>query len=397
MFQKFLLLFIFCSCSLWCSDIAVLTVSSRGPNDAALKNKQVYCAQHGYALLSTDNIKEKLLIIKKAFNEQKYKWILWMNEDCLIMNFDVPIEDMIDEKYKLIVTRDGPRICSDVFLAKRNTGINYLLRSPHFPGALKKRICKIVPQRIFNSYPSEYFFMNGQRGELQNEYQMGDFILNLMGCKTGLERYASLAANDRKLITLEHYLGYYGFQLSPAPSEKNEGYISDAQKAQFIERLNAYPNIKKIAEIGLNAGHSAENFFSCCNRLEKFVSFDLSEYAYTQVAVDYFFRNYKERFEFVRGDSQKTVPSYFHHFPEQTFDLIYIDGGHFYTNCINDIKNCKKLAHPNTILWIDDFFEGGETQRAILECESEGIIQIVGVNEATDHARIRRWVEAIYQ
>ncbi len=56
------------------------------------------------------------------------------------------------------------------------------------------------------------------------------------------------------------------------------GYVGEIQKEQFSERLSTLPGIRQIAEIGFNAGHSAECFFTHCKDLERFVSFDISAF-----------------------------------------------------------------------------------------------------------------------
>ena len=40
--------------------------------------------------------------------------------------------------------------------------------------------------------------------------------------------------------------------------------------------------------------------------------------------------------------------------PDKKFDLIFIDGGHTYDVAKTDIMNCKKLAHKDTIVVMDD-------------------------------------------
>ena len=113
------------------------------------------------------------------------------------------------------------------------------------------------------------------------------------------------------------------------------------------------------------------------------MSFDINHHPYTPVAVEYFRQTYPDRFTFVQGDSMKTVPEYSKKFPDQKFDLIYIDGGHSYELCLNDIINCKKLAHPNTSVWVDDY-HGLTIQQAVAALERQGLIKIKNVNRTSD-------------
>lgn len=159
---------------------------------------------------------------------------------------------------------------------------------------------------------------------------------------------------------MDQYLNYFGFQLSSLHSEKNEGYMTHEQQKQFNDFLARHVHIKSVLEIGLNGGHSAENFFQNCKNLEKFLSFDICMHKYTPVAVEYLARKYKEKFAFIEGDSSLTLPEYAKNSKEK-FDLIYIDGNHSYDNCIKDILNCQNFATESTILLIDIMLFGLKT------------------------------------
>ena len=55
--------------------------------------------------------------------------------------------------------------------------------------------------------------------------------------------------------------------------------------------------------------------------------------------------------EFIKGDSSKTVKNYK---VEEKYDTIHIDGAHGIYYAENDLLNCVKFAHKNTILAFDD-------------------------------------------
>jgi glycosyltransferase involved in cell wall biosynthesis/precorrin-6B methylase 2 len=202
-------------------------------------------------------------------------------------------------------------------------------------------------------------------------------------------------ANDPAQGTLDQYLEMHGFHLSPVHSRVNEGYVSAAQKEQFRQRLKLYPHIQTIAEIGLNAGHSAENFFLCCSGLKKLVSFDFNQHAYTAKAVEYFRSKYQDRFEFVIGDSLKKVPEYARRFPSQKFDLIYIDGSHTLENCLQDIENCQALAHADTLVWVDDY-NFDSIFKAVAILKKAGFVDIIGSYHSNDSSGGRYWAELRY-
>ena len=104
-----------------------------------------------------------------------------------------------------------------------------------------------------------------------------------------------------------------------------------------------------ILEIGFNAGHSAEIFLKN-NPMCKVVSFDLGEHSYVYKVKEYIDYMYPNRHTLIFGDSTKTIPEY----PNEIFDLIFIDGGHSLEIAQQDLKNCCRLGHQLTILAMDD-------------------------------------------
>ncbi|MES2344929.1 MAG: class I SAM-dependent methyltransferase [Chlamydiota bacterium] len=175
-----------------------------------------------------------------------------------------------------------------------------------------------------------------------------------------------------------------------------EGYVTNTQKAQFNARLQELPNIKSILEIGLNAGHSAENFFQNCPNLECFVSVDINLHPYTQHALEKLQARYQERFIPVIGDSTLKIPEYAVQHPKKKFDLIYIDGNHDYSYCLRDILNCFFVAHEETIVWIDDYNCIGAAE-AINHCADLRVLEILKVHSSDISDRDERcWVEARY-
>jgi mannan polymerase II complex MNN10 subunit len=419
-------LFFLYTVSLSAADIAVLTIAHghdyQNKVKLGIENKRVYCQQHGYDFIYCEDSLDpsrhiywsKILLVLKTLENSSYRWVVWMDADTLVMNQDIPLEDIINEKYNFLITQDWNGINSGIFFIRNCEWSFKFLNSVYertdclfhtWPEQIaiaselnnKKEFSlhtKVFPQRLFNSYPSETSL-----SLLSSTYQPGDFIIHFASARDGFltqlfDKYSQQVLNDRERFTLDQYLSCYGFTLSPTHSENNEGYLSDEQKEEFKERLALYPHIRSILEIGLNGGHSAENFFQCCKNLNKFVSFDINMHAYTTPAVEYFSRKYKERFEFIQGDSTLTIPKYAELFPDEEFDLIYIDGNHTYEACRQDILNCQKLANPNTILWIDDYT--WFIQDAVTSLEESGVIVIKDVHRSWGSHGGRFWVEARY-
>lgn len=194
----------------------------------------------------------------------------------------------------------------------------------------------------------------------------------------------------REVKTVDQYLRTKGFYLKPTHGY-NEGYMTTEQKNQFIKELSSYSQIKNILEIGLNGGHSAEVLINHCPNLEKFFSIDINHHKYAIHAAQYFQEKFPQIFNFIPGDSTVQVPLLTQSFPQVLFDLIYIDGNHAYNYCLNDIRNCQKVAHSQTILWIDDYIYE-DVKRAVDECVELGIIKLEKVNYTSNRA----WVKAKY-
>ena len=118
-----------------------------------------------------------------------------------------------------------------------------------------------------------------------------------------------------------------------------------------IKRQNLYnlaKNSKNILEVGFNGGHSSVLYFYSNPSLE-LLSFDIALHKYTKPCVKFLQRFYN--IEFIEGDSNITIKNYI---VKNKYDIIHIDGGHGKICAENDLINCKKFSHSNTILVFDD-------------------------------------------
>jgi len=116
--------------------------------------------------------------------------------------------------------------------------------------------------------------------------------------------------------------------------------------------VQTYP-IRSILEIGFNAGHSAEIFLKN-NPEAHVISFDLGEHEYGEKGKVFIDLTYPNRHTLILGDSRQTIPKFYQENPTKKFDMIFIDGGHSNGIPLADLRNCRKLAHSNTILVFDD-------------------------------------------
>ena len=177
-------------------------------------NKASYAQKHGYDFfLYTESLDptrlgywHKIIAIKNHLKD--YDWIFWLDSDALIINFDIRLENLIDEEFDFITTRDNSNpdcINSGQFLIKNcdwsfnllNSwySLNYIQVQPGYDnGALKTLVfelgiesirprVKIIPLRMLSSY----IFHTGDHLSMDKVipvdtmYQDGDFIIHLAG------------------------------------------------------------------------------------------------------------------------------------------------------------------------------------------------------------------------
>jgi predicted O-methyltransferase YrrM len=160
-------------------------------------------------------------------------------------------------------------------------------------------------------------------------------------------------------MNITSYLNSKGFH-------EFEGYSQQVpQQVADLIHLTSQPNVK-IMEIGFNAGHSAEVFLKN-NSSATLLSFDLGIHSYVAEAKRYIDFMYPHRHNLIFGDSTQMVPNFIKNNKDAKFDVIFIDGGHEYEIAKQDINNCSKLAHKDTIVIIDDtiFVKGWEQAHTI--------------------------------
>ena len=117
-----------------------------------------------------------------------------------------------------------------------------------------------------------------------------------------------------------------------------------------LTRYVTRPEVRNILEIGFNAGHSSELMLRE-NAAARVTSFDTGWHPYVQTGKEYLDRRFRRRHVLVLGDSTQTVSGFESNY---LFDLIFIDGGHTYEVAKADLLNCRRLAHPETIVILDD-------------------------------------------
>jgi hypothetical protein len=147
-----------------------------------------------------------------------------------------------------------------------------------------------------------------------------------------------------------------------------EGGSGEYQRDWFSKWFQN-PEVSSVLEIGFNTGAWAECVLQA-NPDVLITSVDIGNHPYIVPAHEYLKKTYG-RHELVLGDSTVVVPKL-----KKTYDVIFIDGGHFTPVPYKDIIHCKALAHSKTTLFIDDFNMGfgKEVIRDFHKAEAEGYI-----------------------
>eukprot|EP00466_Bigelowiella_natans_P021028 jgi/Bigna1/87202/estExt_fgenesh1_pg.C_170194 len=175
----------------------------------------------------------------------------------------------------------------------------------------------------------------------------------------------------------------------------SEGYSSRAQRNFLQELVRNNSGIKRVIEIGFNAGHSAECFLEANDQLE-LVSFDIGEHGYTTTAHEWLQRKYPGRSTLILGDSTKSMPQFRSENPEFAADLVFIDGGHIEPVPYLDIVNGASMSNDGALVILDDYCEiyGSEgVMEAWEKAKDEGIVHQIGMPHTW---KDRGWVVGRY-
>ena len=130
----------------------------------------------------------------------------------------------------------------------------------------------------------------------------------------------------------------------------------------YTKQLNLFwcgkQAVRRICEIGFNAGHSSMLMLLGRDTTPlEFTIFDIGRHPYTKPCVQYIETQFQHiKFEYIEGDSTLTMPTWIATNEESIglYDIVHVDGGHS-ENCIsNDIKHADILIKKGGIVIIDD-------------------------------------------
>ena len=144
---------------------------------------------------------------------------------------------------------------------------------------------------------------------------------------------------------------WLGWLELPDWREGNSGNSVDYQTFMFDFVKEKQP--RSILEIGFNAGHSACCFLNASPRAN-LVAFDICIWGTEQPAAEALSKYFD--IELVKGDSTETVPEYMQSH-DDTFDFVFVDGGHRGDTPYLDIANTKDRVNPGGYILIDNMEE----------------------------------------
>lgn len=200
-------------------ELAVITVEY---------NKRKYCEKHGYDLsVKTKDFDykhtgfEKISHVLKLLKSNKYSWVYWCGADTMITNYNIKLEDLIDDDYHFIISTDIWDFNSDSFLIRNSpegikffehilslhdtyvnkdgSSVDFGIRLPD--GGLRawgeqgamvdlkeeyKNIIKVLPQKSMNSYlyhlyPSDWHQKGLDCNGNDGRWSEGDFLVHWPG------------------------------------------------------------------------------------------------------------------------------------------------------------------------------------------------------------------------
>ena len=191
-------------------------------------------------------------------------------------------------------------------------------------------------------------------------------------------------------------------------SGKGEGFASIGQRAFFRRLLKGSLQIRKILEIGMNAAHSTVTFLSARSDIHV-TSLDLGRHKCVNLAKKYVDASFgKERHQLCLGDSKETLKSLVK--KNETYDLIFIDGGHDLKTAKSDLALTRRLAHSDTIVIMDDVlpsvYWGRGPAQAWSDAVREGLVdkeyeryqcKPIGDDDRRNEERLHCWTVGRFQ
>ena len=172
-------------------------------------NKVKYAEKHGYlAVAKTDNFSPEQVHFDKFVHlldvmekNPDVDWVWWLDNDAMITNFDIRVEDLVDNEYHVIMPTDIAALNTGSFIVRNSTQarewLNFLLSKKKEYKDDKKwfeqqavidfypkfqDLFKIIPQQWLNSYDYKMYNIEGTDLLGQDgQWYPGDFVIHWPG------------------------------------------------------------------------------------------------------------------------------------------------------------------------------------------------------------------------
>lgn len=210
---------------------------------------------------------------------------------------------------------------------------------------------------------------------------------------------------DRALVAITHAVAsHVMFRSFRADSD---GYVrvesmSSITQTWWLAEQAASVQVRRICEVGFNAGHSALAMLSA-SADASMVSFDLMSKSYTPAGHRLVRLAFPQRHILIEGPSNVSIPQFIlgnlrrGRAAISSCDLIFIDGGHAEEEALSDLLHMSMLATDKALLVMDDVgcesnFCQGPT-KAWKSFAQAGRIEELGCQEESE----RRWCWGTYR
>jgi hypothetical protein len=172
-----------------------------------IQNKIPYCERHGYHYefeplegINKVGQLQKVRMINRMINTTDYEWLWWTGCDLMITNYNIRIEDRIDNNYHMVIASDCHGINADSILIRNSNESREYWKwiSDTLPGynwwegeqgLIKESVkqgsslIKVVPQRDINAYQYNLYPTEPNTDDLGTvgEWQEGDWAIQWPG------------------------------------------------------------------------------------------------------------------------------------------------------------------------------------------------------------------------
>jgi hypothetical protein len=148
------------------------------------------------------------------------------------------------------------------------------------------------------------------------------------------------------------------------------GYLRPVQMTEHAKHLRRI-DAKVYCEVGMNAGHGTAAALLTKPDLISH-SFDLLEWKYSPVVVDFLETTFPGRVHVHGGSSFTTVPAFFGTPGAPKCDAMLVDGLHTEEGTRRDLLNMRAAAACNHVVFIDDLESGRGSDLAMRKMVAAG-------------------------